>query len=87
MASERTYGEILATHPAQPRNRDELADSRVRRPNQAGICGGKDGASYVDPDGVIRQAGTATDLGKLRVVAGHAVDWAQLAYHREHHEP
>ncbi|MGC5378548.1 YDG/SRA domain-containing protein [Micromonospora sp. DT68] len=45
------------------------------------------GAIYVDTDGVVRHAGTAADLGKLRLVAGHSVDWAQLAYHREHHKP
>ncbi|MGC5308753.1 YDG/SRA domain-containing protein [Micromonospora zamorensis] len=45
------------------------------------------GAIYVDPNGVVRQVGTAADLGKLRLVAGHSVDWAQLAYHRNHYKP
>ncbi|MEV7984749.1 YDG/SRA domain-containing protein [Micromonospora sp. NPDC085948] len=45
------------------------------------------GAIYVDADGAVRQSGTAAELGELRLVAGHLVDWAQLAYHREHHKP
>ncbi|MGK5442657.1 YDG/SRA domain-containing protein [Micromonospora sp. URMC 105] len=45
------------------------------------------GAIYIEADGTVRQAGTAAELGKLRLIHGHSVDWAQLAYHREHHQP
>lgn len=45
------------------------------------------GAIYVDADGVVRQTQTAAKLGNLQLVDGHTVDWAQLAYHREHHKP
>lgn len=45
------------------------------------------GAIYVDADGVVRQAETTAELGKLRLTPGHSVDWAQLAYHQEHHKP
>jgi putative restriction endonuclease len=46
--AERTYGEV----PGYPVgstfvNRAQLAASRVHRPNQAGICGGKDGAESI----------------------------------------
>ncbi|MGI5524450.1 YDG/SRA domain-containing protein [Micromonospora sp. CA-259024] len=44
------------------------------------------GAIYVDADGVVRQAGTDAELGKLRLVAGHSLDWTQLAHHRKHHK-
>ncbi|MEV6368737.1 YDG/SRA domain-containing protein [Micromonospora musae] len=45
------------------------------------------GAIYIDADGVVRRTGTTAQLGRLRLAAGHVVDWAQLAYHREHHKP
>ncbi|MEU8328485.1 YDG/SRA domain-containing protein [Micromonospora sp. NPDC048839] len=48
MASKRAYGEIPGHPPGSTfKNRDELADSGVHRPNQAGICGGKDGAESI----------------------------------------
>ncbi|SCF05414.1 YDG/SRA domain-containing protein [Micromonospora tulbaghiae] len=48
MASERTYGEIPGYPPGSAfKNRDELAASAVHRPNQAGICGGRDGAESI----------------------------------------
>ncbi|MEV7229682.1 YDG/SRA domain-containing protein [Polymorphospora sp. NPDC051019] len=45
------------------------------------------GAIYVDQTGIVRHAQTDADLGTLRTVAAHRVDWSQLAYHREHHKP
>lgn len=48
MASERTYGEIPGYSPGSTfRNRDDLRASGVHRPNQAGICGGSDGAESI----------------------------------------
>src|SRR3954462_2823808 len=45
---ERTYGEI-AGYPVGStfKNRIELAESKVHRPRQGGICGGQDGAESI----------------------------------------
>ncbi|MEV4721715.1 YDG/SRA domain-containing protein [Micromonospora noduli] len=45
------------------------------------------GAIYVDAYGAVRQAETDIELGRLGLAPNHAVDWAQLSYHREHHKP
>jgi putative restriction endonuclease len=46
--ADRTYGEIPGYPPGSTfANRTELAASKVHRPNQAGICGGKDGAESI----------------------------------------
>ncbi|WP_080677987.1 YDG/SRA domain-containing protein [Salinispora pacifica] len=44
------------------------------------------GAIHVDADGVVRQTETVAEVGELRLVAGHSVDWDHLAYHRRHHK-
>lgn len=43
------------------------------------------GTIYVDSAGIVRQHGTATEVGKLRTSPNHQVDYAYLAYHRQHH--
>lgn len=64
MASEWTYGEIPGYPPGSTfKNRDELAESGVHRPNQAGICGGKDGAeSIVVSGGYVGDEDYGTEL-------------------------
>src|SRR4051794_20155806 len=46
--AERTYGEIVGYPPGSAfANRQQLAASRVHRPTQGGICGGRDGAESI----------------------------------------
>lgn len=45
---ERTYGEIVGYPVGSTfKNRIELAEARVHRPRQGGICGGQDGAESI----------------------------------------
>ncbi|GIJ50055.1 hypothetical protein Val02_69410 [Virgisporangium aliadipatigenens] len=67
--ADRTYGEI----PGYPvgsafTNRAELAKSGVHRPNQAGICGGKDGAESIVVSGGYPDD---EDFGNEIIYTGH----------------
>jgi putative restriction endonuclease len=43
------------------------------------------GAVYVDAAGTVRETLTNAEIGELATVAGHVIDPAQLAYHRQTH--
>lgn len=43
------------------------------------------GAIFIDPDHVVRNTESGEPLGKLRSAAKHAIDEAQITYHREQH--
>jgi putative restriction endonuclease len=45
------------------------------------------GAIYVGPDWLVYDGLDDEVIGELRRVTGHAIDPAQLAYHRSHHAP
>ncbi|MCW6004106.1 HNH endonuclease [Micromonospora sp. CPCC 205371] len=44
------------------------------------------GAIVVDDDGIVRDAMSGKEIGKLRVDLGHAINFAQLTYHRQTHK-
>ncbi|OHX05209.1 YDG/SRA domain-containing protein [Micromonospora sp. WMMB235] len=43
------------------------------------------GAIYIDSSGQVREIGSNSALGDLRVTSSHPLNWAQFEYHRKHH--